>query len=78
MVAPMAAYWYQLDIRLFKYFDLLGMTITGIVEIENVLFLYPYDVPFHAVLDFFADPRLFYLDSIVPSVMYSQTSQVYF
>jgi len=33
----MAAYWHQLDLRLYKYLDLFGLTFTALVEIENVL-----------------------------------------
>ena len=35
--SQMAAYWHQIDIRLYKYFDLFGMTLSAVVEIENVL-----------------------------------------
>jgi outer membrane receptor protein involved in Fe transport len=35
--SQMAAYWHQLDIRLYKYFDLFGTTLSAVIEIENVL-----------------------------------------
>jgi len=35
--SQMAAYWHQLDIRLYKYFDVFGMSLSAVVEIENVL-----------------------------------------
>ena len=34
--AKLAAYWQQLDLRLYKYFDFFGADISLIVEIENV------------------------------------------
>ncbi|TFG96984.1 MAG: TonB-dependent receptor, partial [Calditrichales bacterium] len=35
--AKMAAYWHQLDLRLYKYFNMMGMRVTALLEIENVL-----------------------------------------
>jgi outer membrane receptor protein involved in Fe transport len=32
----LAPYWHQLDLRLYKYIEFLGMTLTGLIEIENV------------------------------------------
>ncbi len=34
--AKIAAYWQQLDLRFYKYFDLFGLTFSAIIEIENV------------------------------------------
>jgi len=34
--AELASYWHQLDLRLYKYVDLFGMSLSLIVEIENV------------------------------------------
>jgi outer membrane receptor protein involved in Fe transport len=35
--AKMAAYWNQLDLRIYKYIDIMGMNLSLIVEMENVL-----------------------------------------
>jgi outer membrane receptor protein involved in Fe transport len=34
--AELAPYWHQLDLRLYKYTDIFGMTFSAAVEIENV------------------------------------------